>query len=96
MHSQQMFNECIAQAGSLGSAMLVNGVGDGTTTPSTDIADRRLPPTGLSEVVSTYFPAANAEQKQRDIALLLLAQFCKQDCQTGSSVARGTLDERRE
>lgn len=65
MHSQQMFNECIAEAGDLPAVSSQDDVDDGGNC---------LPPT-VYRVVLSYLPATDTEKEEHNIALLLLLKF---------------------
>lgn len=84
MHSQQTFNECIAQA---------EGVCAGQGQPMMGCAlekrEQRLRPHvfifRLNGSVSTYFPAADSQEELQNIALLLLLKLLNV-CRVVSSV----------
>lgn len=84
MHSQQTFNECIAQAeGALA------GQGHRLTGWALEEREQRLRPhvfiSQLNGSVSTYFPAADSQEELQNIALLLLLKLLDV-CSVKSSV----------
>jgi len=74
MHSQQTFNECIAQA----EAILAGRQPPGTGW-ALEKREQRLHPHvltfQLNGSVSTYFPAADSQEELQNIALLLLLKL---------------------
>lgn len=84
MHSQQTFNECIAQAeGALADQ------GHHMMGRTLEKREQRLRPhvfiSQLNGSVSTYFPAADSQEELQNIALLLLLKLLDV-CRVVSSV----------
>ena len=73
MHSQQMFNECIARTG----RVVVPFIDEISTRGQSSISSRNhhKPPSTVFEGALTNLPAANAEKEANDIALLLLGKL---------------------
>lgn len=72
MHSQQMFNECIAETGEQFSFPDHPAVLRASTGGREGGLEVSSPPTLL---ISTYFPAADSEKEEHHIALLLLLKL---------------------
>lgn len=85
MHSQQTFNECIAQAEGV-----LAGQGDPRRGRAAEKREQQLRPHvfifQLNDSVSTYFPAADSQEELQNIALLLLLKLLDV-CSIISSVA---------
>lgn len=85
MHSQQTFNECIAQAEGV-----LAGQGHPRRGQAPEEREQQLRPhvfvPQLNGSVSTYFPAADSQEELQNIALLLLLKLLDV-CSIISSVA---------